>query len=63
MKAPAAYLCRRSVLVALAGLATTFILAGCETTEQNQDPGLESNIPWNQPQPWEGAPGIPGLSQ
>lgn len=34
------------------------LLVGCETTEQNR----ESDIPWNQPQPWEGAPGIPGMT-
>ena len=36
------------LLVSLAGLA------GCASTE--------SDIPWNAPQPWEGAPGIPGFS-
>ncbi len=30
-------------------------VAGCASTE-------ESNMPWNTPQPWEGSPGIPGLS-
>jgi len=63
MKISATYFCRRSVFLALACLAVTFFLAGCATTDENEDPGLESNIPWNQPQPWEGAPGIPGLSQ
>jgi hypothetical protein len=29
--------------------------AGCVSTE-------ESDMPWNMPQSWEGAPGIPGLS-
>ena len=51
----------RELLLALAGLVAIFALAGCETTEQNSD--TQSDIPWNQPQPWEGAPGIPGLSQ
>lgn len=32
-------------------------LCGCTTP----DPDAESDIPWNAPQPWEGAPGIPGL--
>jgi hypothetical protein len=35
-----------------------WLVTGCETTEQNR----ESDIPWNQPQPWEGAPGIPGMN-
>lgn len=33
------------------------LLAGCATA----DPDAESDIPWNVPQRWEGAPGIPGL--
>jgi hypothetical protein len=39
------------VLFLLLGLAG---LAGCASTE--------SDIPWNAPQPWEGAPGIPGFT-
>lgn len=39
--------------VVLCALAAT----GCAT----RDPDAESDIPWNAPQPWEGAPGIPGL--
>jgi hypothetical protein len=30
-------------------------VAGCASTE-------DSDMPWNTPQPWEGSPGIPGLS-
>lgn len=52
---------QRHLLVA-AGAAAILALSGCETTDQNAE-GTESNIPWNQPQPWEGAPGIPGMSQ
>jgi hypothetical protein len=33
------------------------LAAGCAT----RNPDEESDIPWNSPQPWEGAPGIPGL--
>ena len=36
-----------------------FALAGCATTDENQ----QSDIPWNAPQSWEGSPGIPGLDQ
>ena len=43
------------LLVLAATLAT--LVAGCATA----DPNAESDIPWNAPQPWEGAPGIPGL--
>jgi len=32
------------------------LAAGCATS------GNESDIPWNDPQPWEGSPAIPGLS-
>ena len=32
------------------------LVSGCITT------GEESDIPWNDPQPWEGSPGIPGLN-
>jgi hypothetical protein len=33
-------------------------LMGCATTDHRRD----SDIPWNQPQPWEGSPYIPGVS-
>ena len=42
-------------LLALVMAALT--ATGCAT----RDPDGESHIPWNAPQPWEGAPGIPGL--
>ena len=44
-------------LLLLAVLAMGAALSGCATT----DPDAESDIPWNAPQSWEGAPGIPGL--
>lgn len=48
--------------------ATAFVVAvawasalfyGCATTNLDHD---ESELPWNTPQSWEGAPSIPGLS-
>ena len=46
----------RGVAVCLA-LAVWAILsaAGCATTD-------DGDIPWNAPQPWEGAPVIPGMN-
>ena len=41
----------------LSALLAALGCLGCAST----DPDLESDIPWNAPQPWEGAPGIPGL--
>ncbi len=32
-----------------------FLVAGCATEN-------DSDMPWNTPQAWEGAPGIPGFS-
>lgn len=48
----------RFLLLFLAALAMLGVAGGCATT----DPDAESDIPWNAPQPWEGAPGIPGLN-
>ena len=42
-------------LVVLGILLVGFVCAGCATS----DPG---SMPWNTPQPWEGTPGIPGVS-
>lgn len=47
---------RLPYLLALIAAAMT-VFTGCATT----DPDAESDIPWNAPQSWEGAPGIPGL--
>lgn len=41
------------------GLAA-FCLGGCATAGGDDDEG--SDLPWNTPQPWEGAPSIPGLN-
>jgi hypothetical protein len=62
MKTPGTMQRLHGLLLALAGFVVICVLTGCETTGQNAD-GTESNIPWNQPQPWEGAPGLPGMSQ
>jgi type IV pilus biogenesis protein CpaD/CtpE len=48
----------RAPLIWLALLAVVAAaVIGCATT----DPDAESSIPWNAPQPWEGAPSIPGF--
>ncbi len=36
-------------------------VTGCATTEA--DRRRDSDIPWNQPQPWEGSPYIPGMNR
>ena len=48
---------RARLLAACLALAAGVVLsaAGCATTE-------EGDIPWNAPQPWEGAPVIPGMN-
>jgi hypothetical protein len=40
------------LLVVFSGL---ILVAGCATES-------DSSMPWNTPQSWEGAPGIPGFS-
>lgn len=47
----------RRLTLLLASLAAVCALTGCATP----DPDAASDIPWNTPQPWEGAPSIPGL--
>jgi len=44
-------------LVAMLALLVSALLfaSGCATE-------TDSNMPWSTPQPWEGAPGIPGFS-
>lgn len=46
---------RWALLALLAAFAALFA-AGCATTDE------ESDQPWNMSQPWETAPGIPGLN-
>jgi hypothetical protein len=41
------------------GLAVIGV-GGCKTAGVNEDEN-GSDLPWNTPQPWEGAPAIPGL--
>jgi len=48
---------RRFLQLLFVAAALLTVTASCATT----DPDAESDIPWNAPQPWEGAPGIPGL--
>jgi hypothetical protein len=45
----------RAAAAALA-VAVAWFLSGCATTGTDDQP-------WNCPQPWEGAPNIPGFSQ
>jgi hypothetical protein len=45
----------RLVVMAVAALCWAVLAGGCASTE--------SDIPWNEPQPWEGSPFIPGLPQ
>jgi hypothetical protein len=42
-------------LIVAGTLAAAALAAGCAT--------VDSEIPWNAPQPWEGSPYLPGLSQ
>jgi len=41
----------------IASFAALGLLSACTT----RNPGEESDIPWNAPQSWEGAPSIPGM--
>jgi hypothetical protein len=51
-----------SVLVFLFAMGlTAFCLSGCKTAGGDDDEG-GSDLPWNTPQSWEGAPSIPGMS-
>jgi len=40
---------------------TAFCLSGCKTAGGSDDDN-GSDLPWNTPQPWEGAPSIPGMN-
>ncbi|MBN1268010.1 MAG: hypothetical protein JXB04_00340 [Kiritimatiellae bacterium] len=43
----------------LLAAACLVLAAGCATTGDD----YESEIPWNEPQPWEGSPMIPGMER
>lgn len=43
-------------LFAVCCAVAALFVAGCATTDE------ESDQPWNMSQPWETAPGIPGLN-
>lgn len=43
------------VWMMIVGLGSLLLMAGCATDN-------DSSMPWNTPQSWEGAPGIPGFS-
>jgi hypothetical protein len=47
------------LLLIVLGLSV-FCLSGCRTARGSEDEN-GSDLPWNTPQPWEGAPAIPGL--
>lgn len=49
----------KSAIFCLLLLALASVFISCAST----DPYGESSIPWNAPQPWEGAPSIPGMNQ
>jgi len=49
----------RKVLFLTSCAAVMIFSAGCATS----DPDRESDMPWNMPQSWEGAPSIPGMNQ
>lgn len=46
----------RAVALVLGTLGIAACLCGCATTD-------ESDLPWNAPQSWEGAPSIPGFNR
>jgi hypothetical protein len=43
------------ILLITALFAAALALSACQT------PSEDSDLPWNMPQQWENAPGIPGL--
>ncbi len=47
------------LLLGFGVLALLFSLGGCRTL---YPPNQNSQQPWAQPEPWQGAPGIPGLN-
>ncbi len=59
MKKPGKVHPRKFLFLLLVSALTAFGLSGCATTGSDDDNG--SDLPWNTPQPWEGAPSIPGM--
>ena len=59
MKKPGKVHPRKFLILLLVSSLTAFCLSGCATTGCEDDGG--SDLPWNTPQPWEGAPSIPGM--
>jgi hypothetical protein len=49
---------RLSAVFLVMALAGAVVFVGCATTPSDR----ESDLPWNVPQSWEGAPMIPGFS-
>ncbi len=49
----------QSLIGSLALAAAWSVAVGCATTDDRRD----SDLPWNQPQPWEGSPFIPGMDR
>lgn len=51
---------RKYAMLLLGAILTALLLAGgCATVETSD---RESELPWNTPQSWEGAPFFPGLN-
>ena len=50
----------KTVLFLLVLGSAAFFVGGCATPGGDDDDN-GSDLPWNTPQPWEGAPSIPGL--
>ncbi len=54
----------KHLVTCLLFLLALVILTGCQHSKAVQDEDeIESDMPWNIPQTWEGAPGIPGLNE
>lgn len=50
----------RFALLALLTVCVAAALSGCATSNTDDS---DSELPWNTPQSWEGAPMIPGLDR
>ena len=47
------------ILLVIALVLASLCLTSCKTASGDDD---GSDLPWNTPQPWEGAPQIPGMN-